>query len=198
MFYSLCEGQSKAGAYGYSPLPLNLVQAGFDQLKKLKAADPKVDVAGREVTRCNNPTFVAGNLSRNKLAEVAPQPAACDKVGAGPCGGQTGTAPTTTEEAAAGGEAAAGAGPAGDAPAAGAVGAAPASGAIDPVTGAPVGAAAAAGTSTGTATAVPVELLAGRAGDERVFGALAAVELVALVVVPGVLAAWMRKRRRAA
>ena len=27
MYYSLCEGQAKAGPYGYSPLPLNLVQA---------------------------------------------------------------------------------------------------------------------------------------------------------------------------
>lgn len=202
MFYSLCEGQSKAGAYGYSPLPLNLVQAGFDQLKKLKTADPKVDFAGREVTRCNNPTFVAGNLSKNKLAEVAPQPAACDKQGAGPCGQKTGTAPTSTEEAAAGGgddkNAAATPGGAGTAPGSAPVSAAPGGGAVDPVTGAPVGTAATAGTADGSATAVPVELLAGRAGDERVFGALAAVELVALVVVPGVLAAWMRKRRRTA
>ena len=58
MFYSLCEGQSKAGAYGYSPLPLNLVQAGFDQLKKLSTADPAVDFKNRDVTKCNNPTFV--------------------------------------------------------------------------------------------------------------------------------------------
>ena len=38
MYYSLCEGQSKAGPYGYSPLPLNLVQAGFQQLAELKKA----------------------------------------------------------------------------------------------------------------------------------------------------------------
>ncbi len=40
MYYSLCAGQTKAGPYGYSPLPLNLVQAGFEQIAKLKAADP--------------------------------------------------------------------------------------------------------------------------------------------------------------
>ncbi|MFC6152000.1 substrate-binding domain-containing protein, partial [Mumia xiangluensis] len=86
MFYSLCEGQSKAGPYGYSPLPLNLVQAGFAQLAKLGTADKGVNVKNRDARRCNNPTFVKGDLSRNHLAEIAPQPAACDKVGAGPCG----------------------------------------------------------------------------------------------------------------
>ena len=33
--YSLCTGQSLAGPYGYSPLPLNLVKAAFGQLEKL-------------------------------------------------------------------------------------------------------------------------------------------------------------------
>ena len=38
LYYSLCAGQTKAGPYGYSPLPLNLVQAGFEQLAKLGPA----------------------------------------------------------------------------------------------------------------------------------------------------------------
>jgi hypothetical protein len=29
--YMLCEGQQQADALGYSPLPMNLVLAGFDQ-----------------------------------------------------------------------------------------------------------------------------------------------------------------------
>src|SRR5262249_44904328 len=37
------------------------------------------------VAKCNNPTFVAGQPTRNYLAEIAPYPPACDKVGAGPC-----------------------------------------------------------------------------------------------------------------
>ena len=40
MYYSLCEGQSKAGPYGYSPLPLNLVQAGFEQLAEARHGRP--------------------------------------------------------------------------------------------------------------------------------------------------------------
>ena len=98
MYYSLCEGQAKAGPYGYSPLPLNLVQAGFTQLAKLKEADPAVDIENRDATKCNNPTFVAGNLKQNKLAQIAPQPAACDEEGEGPCGTSTGTGEPSTDE----------------------------------------------------------------------------------------------------
>lgn len=91
MFYALCEGQSKAGPYGYSPMPLNLVQAGFEQLAKLKTADPAVEVDNRDATKCNNPTFVPGDLTRNHLAEIAPLPADCDKQGQGPCDGEGGS-----------------------------------------------------------------------------------------------------------
>jgi len=90
--YSICEGQASAGRLGYSPIPLNLAQAGFDQIAKLKSAFPAVNLAGRDVTKCNNPTFFAGDLNRNRLAEEAPQPAACDAVGQGPCVTGTGGA----------------------------------------------------------------------------------------------------------
>ena len=100
MYYSLCAGQTKAGPYGYSPLPLNLVQAGFEQIAKLKAADPAVDLTDRDVESCNNPTFDGKNLSKNKLAEIAPQPAACDKAGEGPCGTDTGTGEPSTDDGA--------------------------------------------------------------------------------------------------
>jgi phosphate transport system substrate-binding protein len=179
MFYSLCEGQSKAGAYGYSPLPLNLVQAGFTQLKKLSIADPKVNFKNRDVTKCNNPTFTKGDLSKNHLAEIAPQPAACDKIGAGPCTDGTGKAPTTTDAASGGTDPASG-----DAP----------TGGVDPETGLPVG--AATGTGGPGSEAVPTELMAGRTGDTKVFGALAAVELVAIILAPGVGAVYFRRRAR--
>jgi phosphate transport system substrate-binding protein len=86
MYFSLCEGQKEMGPIGYSPLPINLVTAGFSQLAKLKTADSGVDLTQRDASTCNNPTFVAGQPTRNYLAEIAPQPAACDKTGAGPCG----------------------------------------------------------------------------------------------------------------
>jgi phosphate transport system substrate-binding protein len=84
--YSICTGQKEMGPIGYSPLPLNLVQASFSQVGKLKAADSNVDLSERKVTTCNNPTFDPKDLSRNCLAEIAPPPPPCDKAGSGPCG----------------------------------------------------------------------------------------------------------------
>ncbi|GAA3883864.1 hypothetical protein GCM10022381_27560 [Leifsonia kafniensis] len=85
--YMLCEGQQQAGALGYSPLPMNLVLAGFDQIKRIPGAG-NVNV---DVNKCNNPTFKAGDSpSNNQLAASAPQPAECDKVGPNQC--TTGTA----------------------------------------------------------------------------------------------------------
>jgi phosphate transport system substrate-binding protein len=83
--YSICAGQREMGPIGYSPLPLNLVQASFQQIGKLKQADGKVQFTAKRVTTCNNPTFDGANLSKNCLAIIAPPPATCDKVGQGPC-----------------------------------------------------------------------------------------------------------------
>ncbi len=216
MFYSLCEGQGKAGAYGYSPLPLNLVQAGFEQIAKLGTADAGVTVAGRDATQCNNPTFVAGDLSRNRLAEIAPAPGECDKAGAGPClgagqGGASGGSSSGGAGAVAGGASAGGA--TGAAGGAGGTGTGASGSVVDPVTGLAVvgdvsapavdpetglalatgtgGEAAAGGVATGSvATVVPRS-----AGGTAAFGALAAAELAALVLVPGLLT--VRARRAA-
>ncbi|WP_244931708.1 substrate-binding domain-containing protein [Nocardioides sp. W7] len=197
MFYSLCSGQSKAGAYGYSPLPVNLVQAGFEQLAKLKVADPAVELSNRDVKSCNNPTFDGKNLRKNLLAEKAPQPAACDKAGAGPCGTKTGTGqPSTDQPAAPADEAAPAAGgevPAAD-PGAAPVEAAPA--VVDPVTGeSTVPVASTTGeTSTEAIYANPTELSADRPGDAKAFSLLAVALLIGLVVLPGVYAGSLRRR----
>jgi phosphate transport system substrate-binding protein len=84
-YYSICQGQKEIGPIGYSSLPVNLVEAGFGQLNKLKTAQPSLDLTDRNVTTCNNPTFVKGHPNSNYLAQIAPKPPACDKVGAGPC-----------------------------------------------------------------------------------------------------------------
>ncbi|WP_081681073.1 substrate-binding domain-containing protein [Cellulomonas sp. URHD0024] len=205
MFYSLCEGQSKAGPYGYSPLPLNLVQAGFEQLAKLKAVDDSVDLADRDVTKCNNPTFVPGDLSKNHLAEVAPQPQACDKDGAGPCltaaaGGPAapagpaaapgGPAPAAGEPGAGG--AAGGGAAGGDAAAGGGADGAASGGQIDPETGEVIGASAGGGAASG---AVSTQLPARSVAGTPVFAGLAALELAAIILVPGLFA--LRARRAA-
>jgi hypothetical protein len=83
--YFLCEGQQQAEVLGYSPLPVNLVKAGLDQVKLIPGAETgKVDI-----NKCNNPTlnpqFISG----------APMPQDCDKVGTSQCttgtGGASGT-----------------------------------------------------------------------------------------------------------
>jgi len=87
--YSICEGQSAVGPIGYSPLPINLVQAGFTQVNKLKLADDGVVFDAsiiQDVKDCHNPTFIPGKPAENYLAKVAPFPADCDRPGQGPCG----------------------------------------------------------------------------------------------------------------
>ncbi|MCW2786814.1 MAG: phosphate transporter substrate-binding protein PhoT family [Marmoricola sp.] len=85
LYYSICQGQSEIGPIGYSSLPVNLVSAGFTQIGKLKKADSKVDLTSRNVSTCHNPTFIAGHPNENHLAQIAPEPPACDKIGAEPC-----------------------------------------------------------------------------------------------------------------
>ncbi len=202
LYYSLCAGQTKAGPYGYSPLPLNLVQAGFEQIAKLKVADPLVDLTDRDVRSCNNPTFDGKNLSKNKLAEIAPQPAACDKDGEGPCGTDTGTNEPSTDDPAA---------PASSAPADGGGGTAPPGTAptdtgpvVDPDTGEVTTPDPVTGADAGTATTgqqpadfpAPTELAASRPADTSTFGWVAAALLVALVLMPGLLVSSLRRRPR--
>ena len=83
-YYSICQGQSQIGAIGYSPLPVNLVEAAFGQIQKLQTADPSVDLTNLNIDTCHEPTFVPGQPNTNYLTTIAPQPPACDQQGAGP------------------------------------------------------------------------------------------------------------------
>ena len=91
--YFLCEGQQQAEVLGYSPLPINLVKAGLDQVKKI----PGVEAKSVNISKCNNPTFSKDGT--NTLAKKAPQPPACDKKGADQCttgtGGSKGDTPSS-------------------------------------------------------------------------------------------------------
>ncbi|MFZ4505684.1 MAG: substrate-binding domain-containing protein, partial [Microbacteriaceae bacterium] len=93
--YMLCEGQQQAEALGYSPLPMNLVQAGMDQIRKI----PGAGGVSVDLNTCNNPTFKPGDSpTSNLLAKTAPQPAECDKKGPNQCTtGTAGAAGTATE-----------------------------------------------------------------------------------------------------
>ncbi|MFE4172281.1 phosphate ABC transporter substrate-binding protein PstS [Streptomyces sp. NPDC056909] len=82
--YFLCDGQQMAEELGYSPLPKNLVLAGFEQVRRIPGA-PKDKI---NIESCRNPTFSSNGT--NTLANNAPRPKACDKKGTTQC--STGTA----------------------------------------------------------------------------------------------------------
>ena len=84
--YFLCQGQQDADVLGYSALPINLVQAGLDQVLKIPGGDPQ----NVNIAKCNNPTFASDGS--NRLATTAPQPQACDKQGSTQCATGTGGA----------------------------------------------------------------------------------------------------------
>ena len=86
LYYSICWGQMYIGPLGYSALPLNLVQAGFQQIDKIKKAAPAVNISKLNTSTCHNPTFKPGpHPSENYLYKIAPYPPLCDKTGHGPC-----------------------------------------------------------------------------------------------------------------
>ncbi|MEU6653959.1 substrate-binding domain-containing protein [Streptomyces sp. NPDC046900] len=95
-YYFLCQGQQHVDTLGYSPLPINLVQAGLNQVRRI----PGVDVQSIDIKSCHNPTFSTDGT--NTLLETAPYPSACDRVGSSPCdgtgpGGMTQSITTTLE-----------------------------------------------------------------------------------------------------
>jgi phosphate transport system substrate-binding protein len=105
--YFLCEGQQQADLLGYSPLPINLVQAGIDQINQIPGSTHKLD--RNNLAHCHNPTVSSdgGNL----VAKNAPQPQQCDVKGPTQCttgtGGATASTPVTGGTSAKGGGAAA-------------------------------------------------------------------------------------------
>ncbi len=102
--YFLCEGQQQAEVLGYSPLPINLVRAGLEQVAKIPGGDP----ATKDISRCNNPTFSPDGS--NRLANTAPQPQACDRQGPDQCATGTGGARDTPTAPNAGGGSGSGSG----------------------------------------------------------------------------------------
>ncbi|WP_394939286.1 substrate-binding domain-containing protein [Psychromicrobium sp. YIM B11713] len=86
--YSLCEGQRTMGSLGYSPLPMNLVLAAMEQVRKIPGIDAETTakISATEQSAktssgnpCNNPTFKPGDKPNiNQLVRTAPFPDGCD------------------------------------------------------------------------------------------------------------------------
>jgi phosphate transport system substrate-binding protein len=83
-YYAMCQAQQQSASLGYSPLPVNLVTASFDQIAKI----PGAEVQNINVQTCDNPTFSPSG--ENLLAANAPQPQPCDRQGPEQCATGTG------------------------------------------------------------------------------------------------------------
>ena len=94
-YYAVCDGQQRVDALGYSPLPINLVQAAADQVNQIPGATQKIK--STDLGNCHNPTLSPDGT--DQLIKDVPQPQPCDRRAAlTQCAGGTGgaTAPTTT------------------------------------------------------------------------------------------------------
>jgi phosphate transport system substrate-binding protein len=92
--YALCEGQQAMPALGHAPLPLSVVTASFEQLRRIPGAD--VDEIG--IDSCPNPTFTP--TGADLLDQTVPVPPACDALGGGQCATGTVGLPDTPTAAA--------------------------------------------------------------------------------------------------
>jgi phosphate ABC transporter phosphate-binding protein len=92
--YLLCQGQTQLSALGYSPLPINLVVAGFDQLRRIPGAQVPSTTTD-SVRACNNPTFSTDGT--NTLAVNDPMPQPCDRQGPTQCMTSSGDGPVAVE-----------------------------------------------------------------------------------------------------
>ncbi|MHC3470124.1 phosphate ABC transporter substrate-binding protein PstS [Streptomyces sp. 7R007] len=194
-YYFMCQGQQQAPDLGYSPLPINLVQAGFDQIRRI----PGVQAQNINIRNCNNPTFTTSG--RNKLAETAPYPAACDKKGAAPCTSGSGGAKSSSGSGGSGSGSGGGtSGGSGTGTAAGGTGSAAGDGtgsgarpSVDPDTGQTVspdgtgdGAAATAGGTVALAQPVAVAARHGWTGTQTLM-LLAVVLIAGLILLPSLV-----------
>jgi len=196
-YYFLCEGQQQAPVLGYSPLPINLVKAGIEQVKKI----PGVNVQAVDISKCRNPTF--SSTGKNLLAESAPYPPDCDKAGPTQCTTGTGgnKAPTAPSGGGGGGNGGPGStGGPGDTPTPGAGGTAPPGGGgvvgvIDPDTGQVIPDGTQAGGDAIAAT--PQNLSANYStGKQTALMTIAGVVLLLVVMLPPLVAALLRRRTR--
>ena len=207
--YFLCKGQQKAAPLGYSPLPQNLVQAGFQQVQRIPG-----NVGVPSLSNCANPT-----IGNNNLVLDAAQPSPCDKVGTpitcttggGTGGGGSGGTGTRTTSSGSGGTGS-GSGGTGSAGGTGSTGSGSGgSGGSGTTTGSGSGSTSAGSTTTtdpltgqqvsttGTGSsgllANSVDVADRRSAANPAFYGLSAVELLLVIAAPPLLITWYRRRR---
>jgi phosphate ABC transporter phosphate-binding protein len=188
--YFLCAGQQKAEVLGYSPLPKNLVESGFDQVRKIPGF---VEPPSGDLSSCHNPTFEGGV---NVLLRDAPYPPECDKVTSPPCGSTAAPLTQPTGVPSGGGSSTGTGSGAGTGTTSGQQTGQPAGGVVvDPETGQIV---EASGDDAGSAQATVQTLGAFRAssGQTKMIYGLTALELLLVVAAPPAIALLLRRRSR--
>ncbi len=100
-YYAMCQAQERSASLGYSPIPINLVDAAFEQIRLI----PGVEVQSIDIRQCHNPTFSTDGT--NTLAQHAAMPFQCDARGNLQCPFGTAGAPadTAVKASASGGQA---------------------------------------------------------------------------------------------
>jgi ABC-type phosphate transport system substrate-binding protein len=186
--YILCAGQQNLAQLGYSPLPLNLVKGGLLQSDHIPG-----HIAGPNISTmqgCDNPTFSGDELT---VLKDAPEPSPCAKAGepldcvvvdgkATTPGASGSTGPSSSSSP--GSTAPATSGDSGDNP----------GGAGNPAGGgggSGGGGGGSGGTVAGTVVNVP-----GSSASPVVLSLLTAIAVLAAIVIPPVLGATLRRRRR--
>lgn len=195
--YVLCGAQQSAGNLGYSPLPKNLVVGGFEQVDHMPGHVPTPDL--NKLSGCNNPTYSDGV---NHLIVDAPMPSQCDYY----------TSSLNCSSSGGGGSSGGGSGGSGGSSGGGTVGGSGGTGtntgpgAVKGATGpggttgtSTTGAGAASGTlgtqQASSVQAVPVMVSA--ASDQQLtVASLTVLEVIAAVLAPALLGAWLRGRRK--
>ncbi len=89
-YYAMCQAQEQSASLGYSPMPINLVKASFDQIRKI----PGVVQQDIDVGTCKNPTFSPDGT--DLLVTTIERPPPCDRQGPTQCSSATTTPPPTT------------------------------------------------------------------------------------------------------
>jgi phosphate ABC transporter phosphate-binding protein len=182
--YFLCAGQKKADILGYSPLPKNLVLAGFKQVARIPG-----HVASPSITQCHNPAL--------DILHSAPMPNKCMKLGAKCTTSTDSNGHVTTHD---------GDSPAGDPSSSSQPGSTTSGGSspsggpgggtkIDPLTGQPVDSSVSADGALATAAGTPVSLAASHRGQQRAVAWLVAAMLALTVLAPPFLIARHGRRR---
>jgi ABC-type phosphate transport system substrate-binding protein len=190
--YILCAGQQNLAQLGYSPLPLNLVKGGLLQSDHIPGhvAGPNLNT----LQGCDNPTFTNGVLT---LLKDAPQPSPCDKLGE-PLNCVVVDGKATTPGAGSSGSPQ----PTSSAGASGAPTSVPTTGAsnpVDPGVTPPAGAVPTSGpipVAGSTPVAGTVVTVSNEDMAPAVLSILTALAILTAIVLPPVLSASLRRRRR--